>query len=186
MVAPFRSFRSVSFCSGIFSIYINACCAAFKYAPERDSISVGAGGRGEDSRCSCVGSWLLSTCVTCHFGLGANSPVSRALKNARTLFTRVFSIFHFGFFNFVYLFFPFPFFAVFFRFFLAVSRIRFAYFSRLLTNLIYLRLVCFSFCSPLLSPLHLFRSFYALLSLPVLITHNARIYLTLAIYTARY
>lgn len=140
--------------------------------------------RRGDSRCSCVGSWLLSTCVTCHFGLGANSPVSRAVKNARTLFTRVFSIFHFGFCNFVYLFFPFPFFAVyllffFFRFFLAVSRIRFAYFSRLLTNLIYLRLVCFSFSIS-------FTLFYALLSLPVLITRNARIYLTLAIYTARY
>lgn len=118
MVAPFRSFRSVSFCSGIFSIYINACCAAFKYAPERETAL--AWRRG-DSRCSGVGSWLLSTCVTCHFGLGANSPVSRAVKNARTLFTPVFSIFHFGFFNFVYLFFPFPFFAVFLFFFLFFS-----------------------------------------------------------------
>lgn len=127
--------------------------------------------RRGDSRCSCVGSWLLSTCVTCHFGLGANSPVSRAVKNARTLFTRVFSIFHFGFFNFVYLFFPFPFFAVylfFFRFFLAVSRIRFGYFSRLLTNLIYLRLVCFSFCFP---SAHLLL-FHSLLCTPFVASFN--------------
>lgn len=59
------------------------------------------------------GSWVAKrTCVTCHFGLGANSAVrQRTLKNAHTLFTRVFSIFHFCFFfffNFVYLFFPLP------------------------------------------------------------------------------
>lgn len=135
--------------------------------------------------------WLLVAKHLCHLPFWVRCKFARVAsvkKRAHAIYTR---FFHISFWVFQLRLFIFPFsflcsISVFFRFFLAVSRIRFAYFSRLLTNLIYLRLVCFSFCFPLLSPLLLFRSFYALLSLPVLITHNARIYLTLAIYTARY
>lgn len=105
MVAPFRSvpFRSVPLCSGIFSIYINACCAAFKYVCASPrwcavcgsdivaGIVAAPGSRSTGSRLPAHG--LLSTCVTCHFGLGANSPVRQHVKKrAHAIYTRFFHI----------------------------------------------------------------------------------------------